>query len=61
MTDARPEPGNAMVLDLGQLGADSGEDPSLERELLQSYLLTAESGLLRLRAAIASRLTPRST
>jgi HPt (histidine-containing phosphotransfer) domain-containing protein len=52
MTDARQESGEAIVLDLDRLGAMSGEDPTLERELLQTYLITAESRLLRLRSAI---------
>ena len=54
MPDARSTPRTAVVLDVDHLDVISGEDPALERELLQTFLITAESRMLLLRDAIGA-------
>jgi HPt (histidine-containing phosphotransfer) domain-containing protein len=52
--NARSASGSAVVLDVDHLDAMCGEDPALERELLQNFLITTESRMLLLRDAIGA-------
>ncbi|MFI5370199.1 MAG: Hpt domain-containing protein [Candidatus Eisenbacteria bacterium] len=54
MTEGRPTFGKPLILDVEHLGTMCGEDPVLERELLQTYLITAESRLSLLSDAIGA-------